>query len=103
LAQLAAPGGTIIAFSTSPGSVARDGSSDKNSVYTKHLLAHLDVPGLPIEQMFKRVRAGVMADTDQAQMPWENSSLIGEFCLRPGDRGSCPDLASVTATSSVPR
>ncbi|MEZ5590418.1 MAG: caspase family protein [Gammaproteobacteria bacterium] len=75
------PSGTYISFATGPGQVAIDG--DDNGLFTKHLLANMNTPGLPIEQVFKRVRAGVMAETDGAQIPWENSSLTGDFFFQP--------------------
>jgi len=100
LVEILAPRGTIIALSTAPGSVARDGV-DTHSVYVKHLLANLGVPGLSVEQLFKRVRTGVMTETDQKQVPWENSSLVGNFCFRPGPRGECPGTDS-TFSSAQP-
>ena len=57
LAQMDAPSGMLIAFATSPGSVAFDGDGN-NGVYTKHLLRNLTLPGLPIELVLKRVREG---------------------------------------------
>jgi uncharacterized caspase-like protein len=89
LAQLDAPVGTLVAFSTSPNGVALDGPSGKHSIYTKHLLAHLPTPGMPIEQLFKRVRIGVAEETQRIQVPWESSSLTAEFCFRNGAQGSC--------------
>lgn len=88
LAQVVAPRGTLVSFSTAPGAVALDGS-DGNSAFTRHLVSNMRVPGLPVEQLFKRVRIGVAADTAQAQVPWESSSLMGEFCFRPGPDGRC--------------
>jgi hypothetical protein len=41
-------------------------------------------PGLPVELMFKRVREAVVRGTNGAQVPWENSSLLGEFAFVPG-------------------
>lgn len=81
LAEMEAPSGTVIAFSTAPGRVAIDSAAAPNSVYAKHLLTQLRVPGLPIEDVFKRVRSGVMAETQNLQVPWESSSLTGEFCF----------------------
>ncbi len=81
LAQMDAPVGTLIAFATAPGSVAQDGTGE-NGVYTKHLLESIAVPGLPVEQMFKRVRVGVAKDTNEAQVPWESSSMKGDFVFR---------------------
>lgn len=89
LAPLQAPSGTLIAFSTAPGSVAVDNPQQKNSVYTKHLLAQLRVPGLPIERLFKQVRVAVAQETQQQQVPWETSSLMGEFCFRTDAMGKC--------------
>lgn len=83
LAQMDAPTGTFIAFATAPGSVAADGSGD-NGVYTKHLLAEMMRPGVPLELMFKQVRNGVMTETGGRQIPWESSSLRGEFAFRRG-------------------
>ena len=80
--------GTLIAFSTAPGAVALDGGNG-NSVYTRHLIANMQIPGLPVEQLFKRVRSGVSEETRQAQTPWYSSSLDGEFCFLPGQAGEC--------------
>jgi hypothetical protein len=78
LAQMDAPSGTLIAFATAPGSVAADGDSE-NSIYTKHLLAHLPQPGVPVEIALKRVREAVTKETNDKQVPWESSSLLGDF------------------------
>jgi hypothetical protein len=78
LAQMDAPSGTLVAFATAPGSVASDGEGD-NGLYTKHLLANIGRAGLPIEQVFKEVRRGVGRDTSDRQIPWESSSLRGDF------------------------
>ena len=73
--------GTIIAFSTSPGKTAFDGSG-RNSPYTKNLLKAIDKKGLAIEQVFKEVRRNVVAETNGQQIPWENSSLMGDFYFK---------------------
>lgn len=78
LASIDAPKGTLIAFATSPGKVALDGKG-RNGVYTKHLLAHLNAPGLKVEDVFKRVRIGVSEESQGQQVPWENTSLTGDF------------------------
>lgn len=81
LAQIDAPPGSIIAFSTAPGSVAADGAG-RNGLYTKHLLEHLRQPGIKIEDGFKAVRAAVRRDSKGLQTPWESTSLEGEFYFR---------------------
>jgi uncharacterized caspase-like protein len=89
LSRLAAPNGTVVAFSTRPGQVARDGDGEI-SVYTRHLTRGLrQAPDLPVEAFFKRVRAGVIAETGNRQVPWESSDLNGELCFRPDAKGQC--------------
>lgn len=83
LAQMEAPSGTLVSFATAPGSVASDGAG-KNGLYTQHLLAHIATPGLPVEQLFKQVRVGVTRETKDKQIPWESSSLKGDFYFKPG-------------------
>jgi hypothetical protein len=78
LAQMDAPVGTLIAFSTAPGSVASDGQGE-NGLYTQHLLPSLREPGVKIEDVFKRVRASVRRDSKGKQIPWESTSLEGDF------------------------
>jgi uncharacterized caspase-like protein len=89
LATVDAPVGTLVAFSTAPNGVALDGAGSQHSVYARHLLAHLPTPGLPIEQLFKRVRVGVAQDTGRVQVPWESSSLTADFCFKSDPRGRC--------------
>jgi len=83
LAQMDAPIGTLIAFATAPGSEARDGDSEFGT-YTRHLLRQVQAPGVPVEVMFRRVREGVTAETKNRQVPWESSSLRGDFFFNPG-------------------
>ena len=42
-----------------------------------------------MEVFFKRVRAGVVAETNNKQIPWESSDLNGELCFRPEANGQC--------------
>ena len=62
-----------------PNRVARDGPKGGNSPYTASLAKIALEPGLRIEDVFKRVRQIVSADTQGAQVPWESSSLVGDF------------------------
>ncbi len=89
LAPVDAPAGTLVAFATAPGSVAMDGGNQRNSLYTRHLLDHIGAPGLPVEQLFKRVRIAVAQETKWLQVPWESSSLMGDFCFRTPPDGQC--------------
>ncbi len=87
LAPLDAPVGTLIAFATAPGAKASDGTGSKHGVYTQHLLSHMKEPTLKVEEVFKRVRAGVRQDTAGRQIPWEHSSLVGDFYFVPRSPG----------------
>ena len=89
LARIEASLGTMIAFSTSPDGVALDNPQEKNSLFTKHLLQNMQSPGLPVEMLFKRVRVAVSVETNGVQVPWESSSLTGDFCFRTIAGGSC--------------
>lgn len=89
LAPVPAPRGTVISYSTSPGSLAADGLDSPNSVFTRALAEQMRKPGVPIETVFKRVRMAVMRATRNAQVPWETSSLVGDFCMRANAAGEC--------------
>jgi uncharacterized caspase-like protein len=45
------------------------------------LLAHLSDPGVDVSVMLRRVRADVIRATNQKQVPWDHSSLVGELVL----------------------
>jgi hypothetical protein len=70
--------GTLIAYATSPGEVARDGSG-RNGLYTEELLRHMRTPGLRLEDVFKLTRVNVKDRSNGQQVPWENSSVDGDF------------------------
>ena len=72
--------GTLIAFATAPGKVALDGEG-ANSPFSAALSKHMATPGLELQQMLTRVRADVVATTQSKQVPWSNSSLLGEVFL----------------------
>jgi hypothetical protein len=76
-----APTGSVIAYATAPGTVAADGV-ERNGTFTKHLIRHIRTPNLTVEQVIKRVRIDVSAETKQRQIPWESSSLMGDFYFK---------------------
>ena len=82
LAGVAAPTGTLIAYATKPGSTATDGNGE-HGAYTGALLQELREPGVKAEELFKRVRVRVAEATGNRQVPWESSSLRGDFYFRP--------------------
>ncbi len=77
LVEMSPPAGSLVAFATDAGHTAFDGEG-RHGLYTEELLKHLLTPGLTIEQVFKRTRAGVLERSDGGQMPAEYSRLIGE-------------------------
>ena len=70
LAQMDAPVGTLVAYATSPGAVAGDGTG-ANGLYTQHLLTAIRQPSSKVEDVFK-------------QVPWESTSLEGDFYFTGG-------------------
>jgi uncharacterized caspase-like protein len=82
LATVIAPKGTFVAFSTSPGAVAEDGE-EQNSTYTKSLAASIANTNLKLEDVFKLTRVNVAAELRDKQIPWDSSSVIGDFYFVP--------------------
>lgn len=74
------PSGTLIAYATRPNDVAADGDG-RNGVFTTALLKHMPAPGLPVEQMLKRVAAAVDSHTGGRQEPWIEGSIRGDFYM----------------------
>ncbi|WP_300449742.1 caspase family protein [Accumulibacter sp.] len=80
LSQLDAPPGTLLAYATAPGNTADDGEGE-HGLYTENLLKEMKVPGAPVEDVFKRVRLAVRRASAGAQIPWESTSLEGDFAF----------------------
>ena len=80
LAVMETSQGALIAYATSPGKTASDGTG-RNSPFTAQLLRELGTPGRDIEVALKAVRAGVQQLTKGEQIPWVASSMTGNFSL----------------------
>ena len=78
LAIVDAPSGSIVGYSTAPGTQALDGSGE-HSPYLQSFLNRAIEPNVPIEQLFKRIRLDVAGSTAGKQVPWESSSLTSDF------------------------
>jgi predicted anti-sigma-YlaC factor YlaD len=98
LAQMSPGAGTLVAFSTSAGSVADDGTG-RNGLYTRHLLESLRQPDSEVLRVFQRTRAGVVNESKGRQTPVEFNTLVADFRFRevtvsepapvaPSDRGA---------------
>jgi len=61
--------------------VASDGDG-ANGLYTQELLKNMREPNLRIEDVLKRTRIAVKEKTSGQQVPWENTSLDGDFYFR---------------------
>jgi TPR repeat protein len=81
LAELRARNGTFIAYSTAPGEVAADGTG-RNSPFTMALAQNIQKPGDPVEIVFRNVRRDVRTATNDAQTPWDSSSLTTDFAFK---------------------
>lgn len=80
LARVNAPSGTLIAYSTDPGSVASDGIGS-NGLYTGELLKQLKT-SQRIEDIFMNTRNSVEKLSEGKQRPWEEARLKGVFYLK---------------------
>ncbi|HXA36586.1 MAG TPA: caspase family protein [Steroidobacteraceae bacterium] len=100
LATMDAPAGILIAYSTAPGSVAADGSG-RNSPYTEALTKAIREIHEPVEQVFKHVRVGVMSVTAGKQVPWESSSLTGDFYFAAPNKVAA-ETSNALASGAVP-
>src|SRR6266851_971932 len=82
LAKIERSQGMLIAYSTQPNAVAADGTG-RNSPFTAALVRELQVPGLEVATVFRRVAVNVNRETAGAQTPELSVSLLGDFYLNP--------------------
>jgi uncharacterized caspase-like protein len=82
LSQFDAPVGSLLAYATSPGNVAADGTG-KNGLYTEHLVRELSNRSAKIEDALKRVRLNVRLGSNGEQIPWETTSLESDVFIFP--------------------
>jgi uncharacterized caspase-like protein len=80
LAKIERSQGMLIAYSTQPNAVAADGTG-RNSPFTAALVRELQVPGLEVATVFRRVAVNVNRETAGAQTPELSVSLLGDFYL----------------------
>ncbi|MBX3605233.1 MAG: caspase family protein [Piscinibacter sp.] len=102
LAAIDAARGTLIAYATAPGSVAHDGGG-RHGLYTAELLRALQAPGLKVEDVFKRVRVAVSERSGGQQVPWESSSLTGDFVFRDAPAVAATDAPVATGAADLER
>lgn len=88
LIQMSSPSGTLISYATAPGNVAQDGDG-LNSPYTIAFLKQLNTDCLELGQHFRKMREQVSDATQKQQIPWESSSVMGEFYFK-----ACPQAGA---------
>lgn len=74
------PPGSIIAYATSAGSTAQDGTG-RNGVFTAELLKHITEPGIEIDDVFDLTAQGVMETTGNRQVPAVYKQFFGSAYL----------------------
>lgn len=88
-----APPGTMVLYATASKDAAFDGEG-RNGPLTKHILAHIGTKGLLVEELIKRVTAGVENETTRdyrkRQTPFIYGSFSGRFCF-----AGCPGEGAV--------
>ncbi len=102
LAEMRPGSGTLIAFATGPGQVALDGEGS-HSPFTRALLDNLARPDVEIRHTLAYVRAQVVEQTKEKQLPWENTNLTGFFYMNKSpDSGTPAGPAAGPANTAAP-
>jgi uncharacterized caspase-like protein len=99
LARIESGVGTLISFSTQPSNVALDGKG-RNSPYTGALVKHLAAPK-DLNAVLIDVRKDVMKETQDKQVPWENSALTGQFYFNPSAAAPAPSPAQARLSEAA--
>jgi uncharacterized caspase-like protein len=104
LATVQGGAGTLISFSTQPGTIALDGKG-RNSPYSAALARQLAASHEDLGAMLIAIRNDVMKETDGRQVPWEHSALTGRFYFSPvaaeaAGQPPGPRAAGVPATTA---
>jgi uncharacterized caspase-like protein len=102
LAEMKSAEGTLISFATGPGQTALDGPEGTHSPFTNALLAHLPEKGVEIQQVMTEVRAEVHEQTNNSQLPWGNTNLIGTVYLNGAPAPAAPAPAQASSNGAAP-
>ena len=101
LARLDAIRGSLVAYATSPGSVAQDGDG-RNSPYATALLAEIGKPGVSLTDLFNNVGWAVARATNNAQEPWYSASPLPRIYLAQEQEPPPPPLSGPVSSASAP-
>src|SRR6266702_3723793 len=92
--------GTLIAFNAAPGTVAPDEAGPYSS-YAQALAEMMREGGLPVTEVFNRVRLRVNDATKGAQVPWNASKLEAPFYFFERAPDAPPPQVSPEQTSTI--
>ena len=92
--------GTLISFSTQPGSVAYDGEG-RNSPFAAALVKHIGAEQ-PVTDVLIAVRNDVVDATQQQQVPWEHSALRSKFYFKEPAAGRVAAAPAAAPAPSTP-
>ncbi|CAF3001909.1 unnamed protein product [Rotaria sp. Silwood2] len=67
--------GSLIAFACAPGTIASDGENERNGLFTKYLLKHLETPNEDIRMILADVTKEVMIKSNMKQLPFLSAAL----------------------------
>jgi uncharacterized caspase-like protein len=108
LAPVTAANGQMVFYSAGAGQEALDRldkrDSDPNGVFTRVLIKEIKTPGLPAEQMLKRVRDQVVnlaKEVDHVQVPALYDQSTGEFYFVPTAKTVAPALPSTPSEQAA--
>ena len=102
LGRVESMSGTLVAYATQPGNVAKDGE-ERNSPFTAALLKHIMAPGQSVNDLLTAVTNEVMTGTGGTQQPWTHSSLRKPFYFNPVDsEAKSPSPSAVSVGISAP-
>jgi formylglycine-generating enzyme required for sulfatase activity len=96
------PAETIIVYATSAGSAAADGDG-RNGLFTGQLLRNLKIPGLEVNDIFRRTGADVRQASGGKQVPGIYTQFFGSACLSkaPAAPAPAPALPAVKTEEAV--
>jgi len=92
LAEVKAPMGIYVLFSSWPGSTAQEGSRYglRNGVFTHYLIQEIEKEGVTIDGIINKVAGEVANLTHKQQMPYKSGMLTQDFYFKPPNNKPAP-------------
>jgi len=95
------PADSIIVYATSAGSTAADGQG-RNGLFTQYLLPNLKIPGLEIEEVFRKTMGDVARASGNQQRPAIYNQFPGTVILLPETSGSAGMQVADASNAAAP-